>query len=45
MGVVKPDGTERTEIVKCMIAEQKNAINKLKELRCDGYEMDERKRE
>jgi hypothetical protein len=43
-GVAKPDGTEKTEMVKCMIADQKNAANKLKGQRCDEYEKNERKK-
>lgn len=42
-GIVKPDGTEKTEHIKCVIAQQKDAINLLEGLRCDRYEKDENK--
>ena len=42
-GIVQPDGTEKTEQVKCDIARQKDARNMLDGLRCDGYDKDENK--
>jgi hypothetical protein len=43
MGIVKPDGTEKTEHIKCAIAREKDAKNMLKGLRCDNYDKNERK--
>ena len=44
-GIVQPDGTEKSEKIKCDIAKQKNAANMLEGLRCDGYKKDENKRQ
>ena len=40
-GVKKPDGAERSEHIKCEIADKGNAANKLDGLHCKGYEKDE----